>query len=458
MWFRNTSRPTCACSTPARSRRRRTRRHASASGGCAGSIPARISCSPAAASMRIPAHTRPSTRSSRTTTRTASPSTSSRCRAPTTIARDAPFMRSRAFVKVQDGCDHRCTYCIVWQARGASSSIPARTVHDRVRAAIDAGHAEIVLCGVDLGSYGRDIGTDLANTRRVAARTRAASTARIRLSSINANDVSPGDDRAQRAPTALLALAHAAAERERPDPSRHAPWLPARAIPACGARVARHGSAAPSSRPTSWSAFPGETEDDHAETLSLVDEVGFLQGHVFRWSPRPGTPASALDRPRGRRRRSAAQRRGAPRDQTLRRALARRQRAGACTRSRGTPSRRHSAHGLTAGYHEITVDGRGRRPPGRSGPRSRRRPSRATVCAVPCCAHERLHLLRHRGPRAPGHVRPRGRPGAGDSRRQPAGAGARARAAPGAHRVGGGAHPGPGRPVGADAPCRPVHR
>jgi threonylcarbamoyladenosine tRNA methylthiotransferase MtaB len=75
---------------------------------------------------------------------------------------DAPAMRSRAFIKVQDGCDHRCTYCIVWRVRGVSASVPATTVRNRVRAAIDAGHGEIVLCGVDLGSYGRDTGTTLA--------------------------------------------------------------------------------------------------------------------------------------------------------------------------------------------------------------------------------------------------------------------------------------------------------
>src|SRR5580693_7430669 len=106
---------------------------------------------------------------------------------PTDPSRDAPFMRSRAFVKVQDGCNHRCTYCIVWQARGTSSSVAPRTVHDRLRAAIDAGHAEVVLCGVDLGSYGRDIGTDPA-TLVASLLDSCGDSARIRLSSVNAND------------------------------------------------------------------------------------------------------------------------------------------------------------------------------------------------------------------------------------------------------------------------------
>src|ERR1700733_8746792 len=102
--------------------------------------------------------------------------------------RETPAMRSRAFIKVQDGCNHRCTYCIVWQARGVSSSVRKCTVHDRVRAAIDAGHGEIVLCGVDLGSYGRDIGTTLAALLESLLDV-CGDTARIRLSSVNANDV-----------------------------------------------------------------------------------------------------------------------------------------------------------------------------------------------------------------------------------------------------------------------------
>jgi threonylcarbamoyladenosine tRNA methylthiotransferase MtaB len=102
--------------------------------------------------------------------------------------------------------------------------------------------------------------------------------------------------------------------------------------------------------------FPGETEDDHAETLSLVDEVGFLQGHVFRWSARPGTPASAIE---GRvddvtaRRRSAEVRRATKR--TGARSL-----ADACGRAHEVAWDAvggDTAHGLTGGYHEVVVKG-----------------------------------------------------------------------------------------------------
>ena len=77
-------------------------------------------------------------------------------------ARPALPLRSRAFIKVQDGCNHRCTYCIVWQARGASRSVATNVVLSQAQAALAAGQHELVLCGVDLGSYGRDIGTTLA--------------------------------------------------------------------------------------------------------------------------------------------------------------------------------------------------------------------------------------------------------------------------------------------------------
>jgi threonylcarbamoyladenosine tRNA methylthiotransferase MtaB len=269
-------------------------------------------------------------------------------------ARGAPFMRSRAFVKVQDGCDHRCTYCIVWQARGTSTSVPARTVHERVRAAVDAGHAEIVLCGVDLGSYGRDIGTDLPAL--VASLLESCDeNARIRLSSINANDVSP-------AMIALNAHPRLCSHWHMPLQSGSDRILRTMHRGYRRAQYLRVAHALRNNNPSTefttdiMVGFPGETEDDHRETLSLVDEVGFLQGHVFRWSARPGTPASSLD---GRvddavaRRRSAEVRRAARRSGSHSLAAA----CGRVHEVAWDAVEEHGAHGLTAGYHEITVEG-----------------------------------------------------------------------------------------------------
>jgi threonylcarbamoyladenosine tRNA methylthiotransferase MtaB len=270
-------------------------------------------------------------------------------------------MRARAFIKVQDGCDHRCTYCIVWKARGASSSVPPDVVMDRVGAAIAARHGEIVLCGVDLGSYGRDIGTNLASL--LEPLLGRCGNARIRLSSINANDVSP----------ALIALnAH---------PRLCAHWhMPLQSGSDNVLRAMHRGyrraqylrvvhalrAANPLTEFTSdiMVGFPGETDDDHAATLSLVDEVGFLAGHVFRWSARPGTPASDL----GARVDDAAARR---RSAEVRRAT---RRSGAVSLARAC-GRVHEvvwdevdggrAHGIASGYHEVTVtDAHGVRPGG----------------------------------------------------------------------------------------------
>jgi threonylcarbamoyladenosine tRNA methylthiotransferase MtaB len=269
-------------------------------------------------------------------------------------AQQVPAMRSRAFIKVQDGCNHRCTYCIVWQARGASSSVPERAVHDRVRAAIDAGHSEIVLCGVDLGSYGRDIGTDLA-TLLATLLDSCGERARIRLSSINANDVS-GELIALNAHPRLCAHWHMPLQSgsDRILRAMHRGYRRAQYLRV--ARALRDVHPLTEFTTDIMVGFPGETEEDHAQTLSLVDEVGFLQGHVFRWSARPGTPASATD---DRVDDAAARRRSAEVRRATRRSGAR-SLAAACGRVHEVAWDSvdcATAHGLTAGYHQVVIDG-----------------------------------------------------------------------------------------------------
>jgi threonylcarbamoyladenosine tRNA methylthiotransferase MtaB len=260
--------------------------------------------------------------------------------------------RARAFIKVQDGCDHRCTYCIVWRARGESTSVPFGLVTERVRAAISAGHGEVVLCGVDLGSYGRDIGTTLATL--LESLLDGCGNARIRLSSINANHVSPELIRLNAHPR-LCGHWHMPLQSgsDRVLRAMHRGYRRAQYL-----RIAHALRAVnPTTEFTTdiMVGFPGESDDDHAATLALVDEVGFLAGHVFRWSPRPETPASDLSErvdDATSRRRSAEVRR------------ATRQSGAAClARACG---QRHEvvwdevdggrAHGLTAGYHEVVVD------------------------------------------------------------------------------------------------------
>ena len=274
-------------------------------------------------------------------------------RVVTASADQAPTARrSRAFIKVQDGCNHRCTYCIVWQARGVSRSREAAAVSEAVASALDAGHGEVTLCGVDLGSYGRDLGTDLA-TLLGDLLARCGDNARIRLSSINANDVSPALVELNAHPR-LCAHWHLPLQSGSDAVLRgmHRGYRRAQFL-----RVVRQlRERDPLTEITTdvMVGFPGETDADHAQTLSLIDEVGFHSCHVFRWSPRPGTPASAYADPvdtATSRRRSAEVRRAALR-------------AGDISRTQAV-GREHEvvwerpaaagARGLSSTYHEIEV-------------------------------------------------------------------------------------------------------
>ncbi|MGA3183586.1 MAG: MiaB/RimO family radical SAM methylthiotransferase [Candidatus Dormibacteria bacterium] len=262
-------------------------------------------------------------------------------------------LRSRAFLKVQDGCDHRCTYCVVWRTRGASASVPEEVVMARAQAAVAAGHAEVILTGVDLGSYGQDRGSDLTGlVHRLLEGLDG--TVRLRLSSINANDIPErlvelnGDPRLcshwhiplQSGSDQVLRAMHRGHRRDR--------YL--RVVEGLRRQD-------PDTELTTdvMVGFPGESQEDHEATLRLIDEVEFLGCHVFRYSPRPHTEAARLPQQAGDatlRSRSAEVRRVAAAS-----ARSRRQRAvGHKHRvvwDRVTPG---EAHGLTGGYHEMVAD------------------------------------------------------------------------------------------------------
>lgn len=264
----------------------------------------------------------------------------------------APRLRARAFLKVQDGCDHRCTYCAVWRARGPSRSLPPEAAVARARAAADAGHGEIVLTGVDLGSYGRDLGIRL-HTLVARILDEIGDGARLRLSSINSNDVS----------AELIALnAH---------PRLCSHWhMPLQSGSDAVLRAMHRGyrrrqflgvcerlrAVDPDTELTSdiMVGFPGETEEDHAATLSLIDEAAFLDVHVFRHSPRPGTPAALLAGAAAvatARRRSAEAVRAAVRTGRQRRCRA----IGRIHQVVWDGVSEGRGHGLTAGYHEVVA-------------------------------------------------------------------------------------------------------
>jgi threonylcarbamoyladenosine tRNA methylthiotransferase MtaB len=201
--------------------------------------------------------------------------------------------RTRALVKVQDGCDNRCAYCIVPAARGLPRSVPAEEVVRRVEALRASGAAEIVLTGVNLGRYADGAAApDIAALVELLAETGIA---RIRLSSIEPPDLTE---------RLLGVLARTTAVA----PHLHVPLQSGsdRTLSAMRRRygtcayadaLARARGAIPGLAVTTdvIAGFPGETDTDAADSLAFVEHCGFAKLHVFRYSKRSGTPAASAD-------------------------------------------------------------------------------------------------------------------------------------------------------------------
>ncbi len=205
--------------------------------------------------------------------------------------------RVRAFVKVQDGCNHACSFCKVVLVRGRSRSRPLEEIVAEVRRLAENGVREVVLAGIQLGAYGDDLGgtrlTRLAELARDVLRVEGVS--RVRLSSIEPCDVT--DE--------LLDLM---AGEPRFAPHLHIPLQSGsdRVLARMNRRydagffrdlVARAVARVPRFRWTSdvMVAFPGETEEDFRATVDLVEDLRPLRLHVFSFSPREGTRAARFE-------------------------------------------------------------------------------------------------------------------------------------------------------------------
>ncbi|MDX2287530.1 MAG: tRNA (N(6)-L-threonylcarbamoyladenosine(37)-C(2))-methylthiotransferase MtaB [Hyphomicrobiaceae bacterium] len=203
--------------------------------------------------------------------------------------------RVRAYVQVQNGCDHRCTFCIIPFGRGPSRSVPAGAVVAEIAKLVAAGHREIVLTGVDMTSYGRDLPGQLSLGGLVRKILRhVPELQRLRLSSID--QVEADED-------LMIALA----EEERLMPHLHLS-LQAGDDMILKRMKRRHARAdaiafcdrARQLRPDVVfgadliAGFPTETEEMFGNTLATVEACGLTFLHVFPFSPRPGTPAARM--------------------------------------------------------------------------------------------------------------------------------------------------------------------
>jgi threonylcarbamoyladenosine tRNA methylthiotransferase MtaB len=228
----------------------------------------------------------------------------------------------RAFVQVQNGCDHRCTFCIIPFGRGNSRSVPMGAVVDQVRALTEAGHAEIVLTGVDLTSYGAGLpGAPKLGFLVKQILRHVPDVRRLRISSIDSIeadrdllDVIACDDRLM--PHLHLSLQSGDDMILKRMKRRH---LRQDAIDFCAqARRLRPDIAFGADI---IAGFPTETEAMFARSVDLVSECGLTFLHVFPYSPRPGTPAARMPQVRGDVIKDRAKRLRAAGDAALRRRL-----------------------------------------------------------------------------------------------------------------------------------------
>ena len=200
---------------------------------------------------------------------------------------------TRAFLKVQDGCDNRCTFCIVTVARGRGRSMAASRVVEAVRSLLAAGYREVVLSGVHLGSWGHDLEPRLQLTDLVRQVLDETDLRRLRLSSLEPWDLDGRFVELLRDPRVLPhlhlplqsgceATLRRMGRRTTPDDFRRL------------VEAARQAAPDVAISTDVMVGFPGETEREFRESLRFVAEMGFSRLHVFRYSSRPGTAAARM--------------------------------------------------------------------------------------------------------------------------------------------------------------------
>ncbi|MEO8357982.1 MAG: tRNA (N(6)-L-threonylcarbamoyladenosine(37)-C(2))-methylthiotransferase MtaB [Chloroflexota bacterium] len=199
--------------------------------------------------------------------------------------------RTRAFIKVQDGCDNHCTFCVTTVARGEGRSRPLAEVILDIQYALAGGTKEIVLTGVHLGSWGYDFGSHLKEL--IQAILRETDTPRLRLSSLEPWDLD-GDffplwEDARLMPHLHLPLQSGCdstlrrmARKTTPESFRELVMAARAVMPDVAITT------------DIIAGFPAETEAEFAESLAFVKEMSFAGGHVFTYSPRPGTGAARM--------------------------------------------------------------------------------------------------------------------------------------------------------------------
>jgi len=203
--------------------------------------------------------------------------------------------RARAFLQVQNGCDHRCTFCIIPYGRGNSRSVPMGSVVEEARRLVENGFAEIVLTGVDLTSYGADLpgaptlGQLVAKLLKLVPDLR-----RLRLSSIDSIEADPALMRTIAGEERLMPHFHLSAQSGDDLILKRMKRRHGRADTIAFCDEVRRLRPEAAFGADLITGFPTESEAMFENSLKLVDDAGLTQLHVFPFSPRNGTPAARM--------------------------------------------------------------------------------------------------------------------------------------------------------------------
>jgi len=210
------------------------------------------------------------------------------------------FGRHRAYVQVQNGCDHRCTFCIIPFGRGNSRSVPAGVVVDQIKRLVDKGFNEVVLTGVDLTSWGADLpGQPRLGDLVMRILRLAPDLPRLRISSIDSIEADENLMQAIATEPRLMPHLHLSLQ--------HGDDLILKRMKRRHLRddAIRFAEDARRLRPEMTfgadiiAGFPTETEAHFENSLKLVEDCGLTFLHVFPFSPRPGTPAARMPQVKG---------------------------------------------------------------------------------------------------------------------------------------------------------------
>jgi len=202
------------------------------------------------------------------------------------------FDRTRAYIKIEDGCESHCTYCIIPSARGKIRSKPMEEVLSEVKTLTDGGCREVVLTGIETASYGRDIGSDLADLLEKVDRIEGIG--RVRLGSLDPSLIKPDFVRRISSLPSLAPHFHLSMQSGSDKILRLMKRKYNTEMAMRGMTLLREAIPHVQFTTDMILGFPGESEEDFMETLHFADRARFLMIHAFPYSKRKGTPAAVM--------------------------------------------------------------------------------------------------------------------------------------------------------------------